>query len=242
MSIHHVERAALTDMPASKKLVFMAICDSADKETRVAAPGFDALRQWSGLGQSQIYDILNELIAEGYLRRLSQGRKGHRAEWLVFAAVACCSMHDPVEGSGSPEPKTGSAPPEAKRKASGKGSGEGSGPDRTPSPPTHLPSEPDGSAQVLIGEWIDHCSGRPPSRVIGQVSKEVKALLDEGIPYDDVRGGLAAWNQKRLHPSTIPSVVHEVRNNPRRAEDYEHNDRPARVLSPDEWERTGTHG
>jgi hypothetical protein len=69
----------------------------------------------------------------------------------------------------------------------------------------------DASAQTLIGEWIDHCPTRPPGRVIGQLSKEVKALLDEGQPYEDVRAGLAAWHSKGLHPSTLASVVHETR-------------------------------
>ena len=67
------------------------------------------------------------------------------------------------------------------------------------------------SAQALIAEWLDHTPQRPPGRVIGQVSKEVKAMLDEGQPYEDVRAGLAAWAQKGLHPSTLASVVHETR-------------------------------
>jgi hypothetical protein len=68
------------------------------------------------------------------------------------------------------------------------------------------------TAQTLVGEWIDHCSERPPGRVIGQVSKELKALLDEGIDPERVRRALAEWNRKGLHPSTLPSVVHEIGN------------------------------
>jgi hypothetical protein len=68
------------------------------------------------------------------------------------------------------------------------------------------------SAQTLIAEWIDHCNGnRPPSRVIGQVSREIKIMLDEGIPFDDVRNGLARWHSQGLHPSALASVVHEIR-------------------------------
>ena len=67
------------------------------------------------------------------------------------------------------------------------------------------------SAQTLVAEWLDHTPQRPPGRVIGQVSKELKAMLDEGQPYKDVRAGLAAWAQKGLHPSTLASVVHETR-------------------------------
>jgi hypothetical protein len=68
------------------------------------------------------------------------------------------------------------------------------------------------TAQTLVGEWIDHCDERPPGRVIGQVSKELKSLLDEGISPDRVRAALAEWNRKGLHPSTLASVVHEITN------------------------------
>jgi hypothetical protein len=68
------------------------------------------------------------------------------------------------------------------------------------------------SAQGLVGEWIDHCTARPPKSVIGQVAKHVKAMLDEGIDPERLRFGLAEWNRKGVHPSVLPSVVHEVAN------------------------------
>lgn len=74
------------------------------------------------------------------------------------------------------------------------------------------------SAQTLVAEWIDHCEGkRPPSQVVGQVAKLLGQMLDEGIPGEHVRAGLAAWHDKRLSPSALPSVVHEVRQGPRPA-------------------------
>lgn len=70
----------------------------------------------------------------------------------------------------------------------------------------------EGTSQTLVAEWIDHCAEKPPSRVIGHVAKEVKTLLDDGIDYDRVRRGLAEWNTRGLHPSVIPSIVHELAN------------------------------
>ena len=67
------------------------------------------------------------------------------------------------------------------------------------------------TAQALVAEWVDNCRARPPGNVVGQVAKQLKALLDEGIPADQVRTGLIAWHRKNLHPSTLPSVLHEVR-------------------------------
>jgi len=68
------------------------------------------------------------------------------------------------------------------------------------------------TAQSLVGEWIDNCDRRPPGRVVGQVAKELKTLLDEGIEPERVRAALAEWNRKGLHPSTLASVVHEIGN------------------------------
>lgn len=68
-----------------------------------------------------------------------------------------------------------------------------------------------GDAATLVGEWLERCSPRPPRQVVGQTSKHIKQLLDEGIPTADVRAGLAAWHRKGLHPATLASVVHEVR-------------------------------
>ena len=67
------------------------------------------------------------------------------------------------------------------------------------------------TAQTLVAEWIDACGDRPPGQLIAQVSKQLKTMLDEGIPYPDVRRGLAAWQAKGIHPSSLPSVVHETR-------------------------------
>lgn len=68
------------------------------------------------------------------------------------------------------------------------------------------------SAQTLVAEWIDHCAERPPGNVIGQVSKQIKTMLNEGIAHERIRVALAEWNRKGLHPSTLPSIVHEQAN------------------------------
>lgn len=72
--------------------------------------------------------------------------------------------------------------------------------------------EPPTTTDALVAEWLRHCHKRPPRRVIGHISREVKAMLAEGIDPADVRRGLAAWHSKGLHPSTLPSVVNEVMN------------------------------
>jgi hypothetical protein len=72
------------------------------------------------------------------------------------------------------------------------------------------------SAQSLIAEWLDHLppGKRPPKQVLGQVGRELAAMVDEGIPYDDLQVGLATWQARGLHPSSLASVVHAARTAP----------------------------
>ena len=73
------------------------------------------------------------------------------------------------------------------------------------------PRDPDrDDSGAIIGEWIDTLPSRPPGRVIGQVAKEIKTMLDEGINPDLIRAGVAEWQRKGLHPSALASVIHEV--------------------------------
>lgn len=127
------------------------------------------------------------------------------------------------DSTKAPEPLGNSHGPDATR-AFGDGDGDGdgvrpaAGAAPAADPPSAalvaVPTPPPDTAQTLIGEWIDHCQKKPPGNVIGQVGRQLKAMLGEGIDPDDVRRGLAAWHTKGLHPSTLPSVVNEVMNAP----------------------------
>jgi len=71
------------------------------------------------------------------------------------------------------------------------------------------------TAQTIVAEWLDRCTERPPSRVIGQMAKEIRILLDEDrIDPDHIRRGIAHWMKRGLHPATLASVVNEVMNTP----------------------------
>lgn len=68
------------------------------------------------------------------------------------------------------------------------------------------------TAQTLVREWIDHCAKKPPRRVVGHVARQLGELLGEGVAYDDVRAGLAAWWRKGSNPSALPSFVNQAMN------------------------------
>ncbi|MGW6389706.1 hypothetical protein ACWFR1_04195 [Streptomyces sp. NPDC055103] len=68
------------------------------------------------------------------------------------------------------------------------------------------------STKDLIGEYAAGCAHRPPQGVLGHLGREVKKLLDEGISPNHIRAGLDLQRAKGLHPSTLPSLVHEAMN------------------------------
>ncbi|MFF5971475.1 hypothetical protein ACFY7C_08080 [Streptomyces sp. NPDC012769] len=68
------------------------------------------------------------------------------------------------------------------------------------------------SVKDLIGEYAAGCTHRPPQDVLSRLGREVRKLLNEGIAPDHIRAGLDRHRTKGLHPSTLPSLVHEAMN------------------------------
>jgi hypothetical protein len=145
---------------------------------------------------------------------------GDGSEGVQSADAAEDPQQSPVNGK---EPSTDSNLPSGLPSANGKPmASDGSrAPARraiskeiAPTPVPTVPATPaeDGTAQTLVAEWLEHCRKRPPDRVIGQISRELKLLLDEGQDVADVRQGLARWHQAGKHPSTLASFVNEVMN------------------------------
>lgn len=87
MSIHHLEQAAELELHATTKLVLMALCDDASKETRVAHPGVKKLLTWSGAKERRVQQIIDELIAAGYVARSAFAYPGRRAEFIVYPTL-----------------------------------------------------------------------------------------------------------------------------------------------------------
>ena len=68
------------------------------------------------------------------------------------------------------------------------------------------------STKLLIDEYAAACAHRPPSGVLGHLGRETAKLLAEGIAPEHIRAGLVRHRAKGLHPSTLPSLVHEAMN------------------------------
>ncbi|MGP3775436.1 hypothetical protein ACTWJ8_31910 [Streptomyces sp. SDT5-1] len=84
----------------------------------------------------------------------------------------------------------------------------------TPAGDANVPAPSTVSARQLIAEYTAACAHRPPRDVLGHLGREVSKLLVEGIAPEHIRAGLTRHRAKGLHPSTLPSLVHEAMNAP----------------------------
>lgn len=85
MSAHlFVVAGYLDDLEPAAKLILMALADSADDDGTGSIPGLEKMRAWSGRSRSRVLEIVNELIAAGWVERTADGRRGHRATFRVF--------------------------------------------------------------------------------------------------------------------------------------------------------------
>ncbi len=70
------------------------------------------------------------------------------------------------------------------------------------------------TSQHLVAHFVEASKAlggeNPPSRVTGHVARLVGEMLAEGTDPERVRAGLDLLLEKRLHPSTLPSLVHEA--------------------------------
>lgn len=74
-----------------------------------------------------------------------------------------------------------------------------------------------GNTQLIIGEWLNTQAQRPPTAVINQLGKQITQLVKDGINPQVIREALDHWTSRGLHPSTLPSVVHEIQTKPTRS-------------------------
>lgn len=198
------------------RLVLLAIADTANDDGAEAYPSMATLTRKTGLHERSIQRALKRLTELGELTVYpNAGPKGCNRYRIRMTPPA--QSHPGTESprqnaTPAQSRKTpGTAPPPPRQNVGGT---PGTAP---PEPSLNHPStvlEPS-TAQQIVAEWIDRCAKRPPKPVVGQMAKQIDALLAEGIDPDDVRRGIAQWMTRDVHPSVLPSIVNSVMNGSR---------------------------
>lgn len=174
----------------------------------------EGLVEDAGDGYVQVHDWSQHQrtaaeVADLSEKRAAAGAAGGKAKAAKRVASATAGAKQTPSNGVAKTYQTSSRVEESREETTASG---GAAPQRDPGKALASASVSAGpTAQDLVAEWIDHCPERPPSRVIGQVAKELAGCLNDGIPYEAVRAGLAQWQRRGLSPSLIASVVHELR-------------------------------
>ena len=169
-----------------------------------ACPDHDVEQLSHGAPQPHGGVMESSLKAHGGLSegsRTAQELSEHRK------AAAQSTFHEPSRSrhGGLSEPSTSPHGPDLGPRNLDLGTTSPSGSAGAPAPETV-------STQQLMAEYAAACAHRPPSGVLGHLGRETAKLLAEGIDPAHIRAGLARHRTKGLHPSTLPSLVHEAMN------------------------------
>lgn len=83
MSMRHILDAAEMDLPTAMKLVLMAIGDDASENTNRSYPGLEKIMTWAGVKERRALQLIELLVEQGLVTRVSTGFPGKRAVYMV---------------------------------------------------------------------------------------------------------------------------------------------------------------
>lgn len=238
LDVNYVRDAAIRKAgPMAELLYIRSLAYAKGAKRGGVVPDYDL--EVVGIGITRLKSLATKLVEVGLWVRDSDGwtirswerwngedeavsagaRLGNHIRWHVKTGkhdpecehcVASAGDRGAIEGR-SPGESSPDVPPEIQ----GKGR-EGKEPQKTSSSSARSETTlaEDANAGQILGAWIDLMPRRPPTRLIGQVSREVKALLDDDFAPQQILEGLDVMTTKGLNPSCLASLVNDVVNRP----------------------------
>lgn len=100
---------AVQDLLPAHKLALWAFADSADHHTRIGLPGIEGVMRAATCSRARAFELIADLVTQGYLLKHRGGHRGRRAEYIVFPQ-GCCPEHQPITGDTADpgaEPRVG---------------------------------------------------------------------------------------------------------------------------------------
>ena len=205
MSIRHVAWALdqKTGSP-TRKSVLVALANYANDTTGKCCPHISTICDRTELSAATVKRALVDLVEAGLISDRTRNRRPDGT--LGGYQYVLPNVRYVAEEGVTPIPDPGIAvrPQEP-------------GTSLEPKTPPVAPPESPGSQEIVAG-YVDAVKalGAPaPSRIVGQVARSVKELLDEGVDPSVVERAVALMTERRLHPSTLASLVLEAAAGPR---------------------------
>lgn len=183
-----------------RRLVLIVLADHAKEDGTCAWPSVETIANESRLSERQVQYALRGLEASSCISCTGHTKKGTR----VYSVNMGGADIAPVNGRGGAiydSEGVQSIAPE-------------------PSLEPSYTKEPNGSfAQALVAEYVDQVQAlgaKPAARAKGQVARLVGELLAEGQPVETISGAISLLVERRLHPSTLPTLLLEATAGPAR--------------------------
>lgn len=209
--------------PDHKFRWLIAFAEAASDRTRTGWPSRELMVRRTERSPSRVSHLATELVAEGILKRQGGGGR-HRgnAKYTLLPLVAQSAPkphpETPTQGAAitHPEPHSQSAPrPHSQSAAITHPEDQAHSSSITLIEPSPSGGSAAPTAQTVLGGFIDWDranGGTLTRRTIGQLAKQIAALLAEGIDGKYIKLGLAEWRAKEQHPSTLDSFVNAAMN------------------------------
>lgn len=223
-----------SDLDVTAKYVALVLDTFMDKRG-FAYPSRETLAERSRLVVRAVQEATNRLEQAGFLIVLrSRGRHSNRYQATHPNPAPLYGVGGgPTVHTGASQPRTRTYPtphggaPEAVRKPSEKPERRTRADARAPAEPgreIHL-AQPKANPQALVARYVDlarELDIRVPRRVVGQVAQQVGQLAGEGYPAATIERALVLMLERRLHPSTLQSLMVEAQAGPARPRRPEH--------------------
>ncbi len=183
----------------TRKAVLLVLANHANGGTRRCDPHMQHIAEELELSLRSVERATADLVEQGLIGRSRKRRADGSWGGYTYTFPLVTVTHQPVTGTGSPpEPVAGQ---ELEL-------------DLEPEEPVTanaVTARP--IAQALIATYVDEAREagyEPPKRVVGHTARMVGELLAEGQDADTVMAALRLMTERRLHPSTLPSLIAEA--------------------------------
>lgn len=188
----------------NERLVLLAIADCANDQGESAYPSLVTLTRKAAVSRSTVLRSIEALVALGELRVDTAASKYGTNEYAVIMDHGGVNMtpggcQDDTGGGVTVTPEPSVEPSVEPDPSLRSGTA------------VAVTSEPVNAGQI-IKAYCDRLPARPPGRVLAQLGRYVKELLDEGKPPRVIWAGLVVWHERKAQPATLASFVADQMN------------------------------